>query len=252
MFKEHKTFIQPANEQIKIWRYMDFTKLISMIDTETLFFTRADGFEDIFEGSWPKVNVTARSSAPEDMDEESKEKYLAAMNNLPSINKQWLRYAAINCWHENEVESAAMWKLYLKSEEGIAVQTTYENLKNSIKDAEEVYIGKVTYIDYETQGIDAGNILGPFVHKRKSFEHEREIRALLMKWPPTIDNKLDYSKETITGGVAVQVDINRLIEKIYVAPSSPSWFVNLVQKAVKKYGFSIKIVQSDLDKSPVY
>ena len=35
---------------------------------------------------------------------------------------------AVNCWHINEHESAAMWDLYLKSNEGIAIQSTYQKL----------------------------------------------------------------------------------------------------------------------------
>ena len=35
---------------------------------------------------------------------------------------------AINCWHLNDHESAAMWKLYLKSNEGIVIQSTFTNL----------------------------------------------------------------------------------------------------------------------------
>lgn len=54
MYKEHPVFQQPNNENIKIWRYMDFTKFMSLLDTKKLFFTRADKFEDPFEGSWPK------------------------------------------------------------------------------------------------------------------------------------------------------------------------------------------------------
>ena len=60
MYEEHPIFIQPENEDIKVWRYMDFTKLVSLIDSLRLYFTRADKFEDPFEGSFPKINVAAR------------------------------------------------------------------------------------------------------------------------------------------------------------------------------------------------
>ena len=67
MYEEHPTFIQPENEEIKVWRYMDFTKLVSLIDSRRLYFTRADKFADPFEGSWPKINVLAREFVPEDI-----------------------------------------------------------------------------------------------------------------------------------------------------------------------------------------
>ncbi|MCU4716445.1 hypothetical protein OCE25_29900 [Bacillus cereus] len=44
----------------------------------------------------------------------------------------------------NEGESAAMWDLYVKSGEGIAVQTTFGRIKQSLDCREEdIYIGKV-------------------------------------------------------------------------------------------------------------
>ena len=60
------------------------------------------------------------------------------MADMGKINKHWPKYNAINCWHMNDHESAAMWKLYLKSNEGIAVQSTYETLRDSIIDEEKV------------------------------------------------------------------------------------------------------------------
>jgi len=41
-----------------------FTKFVSLIDSRRLYFTRADKFDDPFEGSWPKMNVVARQYVP--------------------------------------------------------------------------------------------------------------------------------------------------------------------------------------------
>ena len=54
----------------------------------------------------------------------------------------------------------------------------------------------VKYIDYDTEFIDSGNFLGPFVHKRKSFAHEQEVRALVLK-PPIFEGVVDFSQDTI-------------------------------------------------------
>ena len=40
MYIEHPIFIQPENENVKVWRYMDFTKFVSLIDAGRLFFSR--------------------------------------------------------------------------------------------------------------------------------------------------------------------------------------------------------------------
>ncbi len=49
----------------------------------------------------------------------------------------------------NNYESAAMWDLYLKNGDGIAIQTTVLNFKNSLDVTDEtIYLGEVNYIDY--------------------------------------------------------------------------------------------------------
>ena len=54
MYEKHPVFTAPTDENIKIWRYMDFTKFLSFIDKKTLFFTRVDQLEDKFEGRFTK------------------------------------------------------------------------------------------------------------------------------------------------------------------------------------------------------
>jgi hypothetical protein len=155
----------------------------------------------------------------------------------------------INCWHANEHESAAMWKLYLKSDEGIAIQSTYRKLKKSIIDDEKVFIGKVIYIDYEKEGINISSFLSAFVHKRKSFEHENEIRGLVSR---TRDLKTDFSTEESENGVLIKVDVETLIEKIHVAPNAPKWFAELVNNVVNSYGYKFEMVQSQLNNDPYF
>ena len=57
MYQEHPVFKQPPDENIRIWRYMDFTKFVSVLDTQSLFFSRSDRLGDLFEGAHPTVNV---------------------------------------------------------------------------------------------------------------------------------------------------------------------------------------------------
>jgi hypothetical protein len=251
MIEDHPIFVAPEDEEIKIWRYMDFTKLISLLDTRRLFFSRADSFDDPFEGSYPITNVESRKLVLKDLPEESQGVFLKAINKKKDINKHWPRYTAISCWHMNEFESAAMWSLYLKSNEGIAIQSTYKKLKKSIIDDEKVYLGVVKYIDYNSDYIEEGNLLGPFLHKRKSFEHESELRAVMTKLPISSGN-IDFTEETIHGGVPIKVDIEELIDKIYVAPNAPIWFSSLVSTAVKRYGYGIEVIQSEMNNTPMF
>jgi len=251
MYEEHLTFIQPENGEIKVWQYMDFTKLVSLLDSRRLYFTRADKLEDPFEGSWPRINVAARQFVGEDIPPRDREKLLEQMRHLGNINKHWPRHIAINCWHMSEYESAAMWRLYLKSDEGIAIQSTYTRLKKSLIDDEKIFLGKVQYIDYDSEHINPGNILSAFVHKRKSFRHEQEVRALVLKIP-TGKGGVDFTLETIDHGLQIKVDIETLIERIYVAPSAPAQLAGLVKTVIARYGYSFEVVHSKLDQNPVF
>ena len=53
-------------------------------------------------------------------------------------------------------------------------------------------------------------------------------------------------------GVCFEVDVGKLIHKIYVSPDSGSWFKDLVSAVLRRYGLSIELEQSNLNNSPVY
>lgn len=269
MYEASSIFVQPENDDIQVWRYMDFTKFVSFIDSQSLYFARADKFDDPFEGSLPKMNVVARESvqlrilSSPHFPPEAREMYLKQVASTGEINQYWRKFYAINCWHMNEHESAAMWRLYLKSNEGIAVQSTYRKLRESIIDDEKVYLGQVKYIDYEKESIghyydpDSANdfvfnMFAPFVYKRKSFEHEREIRALIERPPTTSEEQIGRYQDTIAHGVEIKVDIKQLVENIYVAPSAPDWLSSLVSKVAQRYGFTFQVVRSRLSEQPLF
>lgn len=261
MVETHSVFEEPKNEETKIWRYMDFTKFISLIDTKTLFFNRGDKFKDPFEGSYPQINFEDKSLYPPKIYENEKEKknLIEGVKATISLSKNLRKYVAINCWHMNNYESAAMWSLYLKSNEGIAIQSTFRKLKKSIVDKEKVYLGMVKYIDYDRQIIDPSNLFRAFLHKRISFEHERELRAVAIKYPDSIKSEdesefptMDLKSITIENGLSIEVELNDLIEAIYIAPNAPLWFFDLVKSVVSKYGYDFNINQSKLYNSPNY
>ena len=248
MYKEHPVFEKPQSENATIWRYMDFTKFVSLLDKSALFFSRADKLGDPFEGSFSKVNVKLRPEVYKDKVPEE------VLNYLAEFHRVLIKCTTVNCWHLNQYESAAMWKLYLKSEEGIAIVSTFARLKDSLQgDKPDVYIGKVQYIDYENDWIPEGNSLFPFVHKRKSFQHEQELRAVIQELPRDEYGQVNMrSKPPFDDGIYVPVNLPVLIEKIYLAPTSPRWLFELVQSIIRMYRLEINVLQSTLDDVPSY
>ncbi len=108
-------------------------------------------------------------------------------------------------------------------------------------------MGEVQYIDFEKDQLRGrGTANSTFIHKRKSFEHEKEIRALIIRSPQNVFNSLAEN------GLSIYADLKILIEKIYVAPNSPIWFHELVRTIVGKYNFEVEIIRSDLEKDPMY
>ena len=249
MYQEHPNFESPKDENVKIWRYIDFTKLVSLIDSRRLFFTRLDKFDDPFEGSYTKINVGARLFVPAGVPDEARESYVRMRAGMSEFNKNWPKFNFASCWHMNEHESAAMWKLYLKSDEGIAIQSTYARLKRSLLGEDNVHLGIIKYIDYDADFIDETNGYNVLMSKRKSFEHEREVRALLTRFPV---GDLGFKQPPEEHGVAMRVDVENLIEKIYIAPSTPDWFANLVQSIIKRYGYDFEVVHSRLNEKPLF
>lgn len=249
---KNKFLEKPKNENAKIWRYLDFTKFISILDRKALFFVRADRLSDKFEGSYSfptdMVSVIKKISPPDFKD------YFKLLQKYTS------EIVYVNCWCLGKYESSAMWKLYLKSEEGIAIQSTYKKLSECFNEnsvyKEGIEIGKIKYIEYGKDKIPP-NIYLSFLYKRKSFEHEKELRAIIIlisdeqiEEPKDKKNKKPEN-DLASSGIYIPIDLDILIEKIYVSPTSEKWFKNLVESIVKKYKLKMVVEQSDLSKDPV-
>ena len=121
-----------------------------------------------------------------------------------------------------------MWRLYSRDNDGIAIRTTFNALTQSFTCNDTIFIGKVNYIDYSTTFISEQNIFYPYLHKRQSFEHEREVRAITQNMPEG-GVSLDMPQETNATGAYYSVDPSLLIEEVIVAPYADSWFLELVQ-----------------------
>lgn len=238
-----RDYIQPPAD-IKIWRYMDFTKFVSLLDNQRLFLARACALGDPFEGSIPKPNL------PES------EAQAAERKKLETLRKSAARGYCISCWCMGDYESAAMWRLYIKGVEGVAIQSTYRRLRLSCP-CPDAMMAQVIYIDYEKYSAPQHVYKNPysptlFVYKRLSFAHEREVRAIVSRPYPSRPSSLRAGEVLTKDGVGLPVSLAELIECVYVAPQSPEWFKELVESTVKRYGFSFQVKQSRLDDGPVY
>jgi hypothetical protein len=270
MHEYHSSFLEPVDKNVKIWRYMDFQKLMSIIDRKSLFFVKASKLFDPFEGSLPKFNrqienreaVYSRTRG----NFASEEQYRFFVNSYANMGGYERRkpITLINSWHISEYESAAMWDLYSHRNAGAAIQSTFKRLSDCLKDntSDTVWIGKVNYMDFEKEWLNEGNLYDAFMAKRKPFEHERELRAITSlplkslikskadrireKTNPTPKRIIDPNQVTDSGKF-VPVNLDILIERIYISPLAAPWFGDLVRSLLGKFSIDPnKIIKSDL------
>ena len=203
-------FQAPERRDIPLWKYLDFTKFVSLLNSASLYFARADQLLDPYEGSYP-------------------------LTDHEQVRKQ----AFLNCWHQSEYESAAMWELYAQKNEGLAIVSTFDKLAESFaKDnGHDIFFGQINYIDYSLIKKPSSDPIKPFAYKRKSFEHEKEVRAIIHCRDT---NKCRYK------GIFIPIKIGRVIDRIYVAPYAEDWVVDLVKSLLAKYSLAIPVVKSRL------
>lgn len=237
-------FLPPDPIDVKIWRYMDFTKFVSMLEHDRIFFPSVELMDDFFEGSLSRGNMKYRSFVY------SRKQNKVSMEDLVERIKEIKKYILVSCWHMSKQESAAMWKLYAQSNEAICIQSTYRSLRKCLKS--NFKIGVVRYIDYDRQWIPEDDIFYPFFYKRESFSHENELRAVIDLSDKKNKKFLDEKSLNENRGIWVKINLQYFIRNIYVAPQSPNWFLDLVQKITSKYGLEKGIVRSSIDTKPMF
>lgn len=241
MYVEHDE-IYPVGSNKVVWRYLNFSKLVSLIEAKALFFCNATILEDKFEGTLTKRNIDGlRSIFKDDPHEE---------DNIKIVRGNWARIrrqAFLNCWYLGDNESDLMWKAYTNKGEGVAIKSNLRRLRscfNSVK--EDIYIGQVEYMDYKKGILPCHDPVHLFLFKRRIFADENEIRAITFRF-----SNEKHDSDTLNYGVTINVDINTLIESIYISPYSSKWFYGLVESIIKKYGLDKKICMSELASKPI-
>ena len=163
------------------------------------------------------------------------------LKNLDQVGKMLIPWVLINCWYAADYESAAMWKLYAPTS-GLAIRTSFPALRDSFIGAERIHIGKVNYIDYERDIMNLqSNALSAFLYKRNHFRHENEVRAVCMN----VTNMQSASQY-------IEVDLDKMIEQIVIAPYAPTWFKELVREVGARLQLKAPIVDSQLTAEPAW
>jgi hypothetical protein len=240
---EHPCFPQPDNPKERIWRYLDLAKLIWQLENSQLYLSRLDMLNDPHEGSIPSLLASIR-------DEEFRRISDGKLDvQFPLINQQLRKSMYVSCWRLGNYESEAMWRLYCPGNDGVAIQTTYELLLESISHDPGLYIGCVNYIDYQTGYFPLNNAYYPVMHKRISFSHEREVRIVKSVMKNTA--KPDVPSQI---GISVDWDLDKFTENLYVNPYSPEYYFDTVKAVLARFDSTLldNLYWSKMRSEPVY
>ncbi len=240
------------NEDYKIWRYMDIPSFLSLLVDEALTFTSASLMEDKFEGTLPKPTELQLDSQIGKLFTDSTSS--TGPKNFSEILYSLKNAVYLNCWCKAKTEMVHMWKIYSK-EKGIAIETTYNKLKEAIIDEETILPTEITYLDYSHQQFDwESNTLGLFTIKRLEYQSEQELR-LILAFPEQVRKRAEAETHHEPFNVfyknfpviKIKTDISRLIEAIHISPFAPEWYSDLAKSTLDKFGLTnISIIKSEL------
>jgi hypothetical protein len=225
-------YIEKKNTELPnettIWRYMDFMKFVDMLDSAALYFTNAAEFEDVYDCSvipfWENDGLKIDQRC---------------LKKIELIKQSTF----VNCWRIDKDVSDISWRSYLKSDTGVAIKSSIKDLTESFFTPEsqnfDVRISKVCYghenvkrrnTEKEVFNVTDAQIVKA---KKKCFAHENEVRAFMT-----------FNEEKKEKGILVKVDLNRLINAVYVSSRSPDWIYSLVKRVSEKYGLKSEVIPS--------
>lgn len=230
MIESHPCLINAGGDLI-LWRYLSFEKFRSLlIDKGLFFFCRLDKFSDPYEGSVPRREVEFRVNEARKYAARYNLKFSIEKDDKPiaDVHRRSKRTTIVNCWHINQNESDAMWQLYLKDNEGVAIQTNLSSLIPLMDGIpSKISPSKIRYINYGADiwydsthyPVRDYNFLTPFVHKRIEFEYESEFRFFIEVQEAEQDENY-WESQPIHIGKIITIDVSKLVEKVIFSPTA--------------------------------
>ena len=229
-----------------LWRYMSFAKFCSLLKRKALFFSLVGDMDDRYEGFiYPPT------------PREQGDGLGVAERLAHDVLREIARAALVSCWTESVHESSLMWKAYAGAE-GVAVRTTFQDLRDSIRSGEDLPItfGQVKYVDYRSEVSRFGR--APLFHKRMEYREEVEVRAVLPgpPWDSSIHGGAPEIRIPLDPDVASQrgryvpVDLEVLVKEVVLSPHATPWFAEVVESVIHGSSVSPCVMRSVIESPP--
>ena len=177
-----------------VWRYMPFSKFISMLTYQALWFSKLNRLEDKYEGMMPLLTKNMMNREYQKFKPIIHPNFHDQLDEMAKKNEEDGReLTVVNCWFFGETESEKMWQKYAGTSEGVAIKSTPKRLSENILmlgDNNMNHMGKVHYFDHAAHQLTSYKanqaIERAFIKDKESFEDEQELRlaTLSLKRPP--------------------------------------------------------------------
>ena len=110
---------------------MSFARFVRLLKKRQLWLSRAGLLGELWEISLAGDQLQFVISRDPPTDIFSKEPHESAEDRSARIIMLWRRSTFVNCWSMADHESHASWRIYSKSSDGVALQTTLTRLRDS-------------------------------------------------------------------------------------------------------------------------
>jgi len=250
-------FPQPSDPQgTGLWRYMDVDKFKWMVQEGRLLMPAAGLLGDPFEGTTPQGELRWWGEEASKIRSVEQRKIVEANRiKLSAFAKAFRTHYYVSCWHMNEYENAAMWKLYTSGPESLAVRTTFSTLCDCLP--AHVLVGMVRYLDYVTARLPTMNMFEYIMHKRIQLEFEHEVRAVAFGLTPDLagDSLLKEHLFLKEGDPSFRVyapplDLKQLVQSVVVNPDSSPAFASEMTTLCASHGLPLP-TRSQMAVAPV-
>ncbi len=234
----------PDDQHAIAWRYMDLAKLVSLIQNgphmsriDLLGDDEAEGLlhqsqAAFFEQSLNFLEPIAQETGISDAAATARGSWKYSYDRMR-------RGSYVSSWHLSCDETWWMWKVYCKSECGVAVRSTFAKLDCEIPtlstNMRDVMIGCVRYGDNFSP-----DPLAIVTSKRNAFRDEHELRILC-----DLAGAADDSAGFFLGCKA-----DSFAETFVVSPLAPSWFRDVVEATCRALRCFVPVVDSSLRGAP--
>jgi hypothetical protein len=253
-----------VNVDDSILRYMNYQQFKELFHTG-LKLTKASKYaqDDPFEGEFIDLVYQIAQDCKISIERNGRKTY--QIDSLKEEGRKVREKSYVSCWTLSKRENVALWKIYGKDKNSIALKSTIFLLKQEfdaflqaskgndavLKKLSKHQIVKVKYIDHRTKELEVFERFckmhpSEILHyKNIAYEYEAEVRVIF-DGVGLNDTEPTMISETYTIGINPQV----FATEIVVSPFADDWFYDLVQHEMEEFDMAALVQWSSLKFKP--